>query len=333
MRDITLAHGSGGIESQELIQSIFLKHLAPHIQGNGEDAGIARGCVGTFAMSTDSYVITPYTFRGGDIGKLSVCGSSNDVAMMGARPMYMSAGFIIEEGFDIQELESLVKSMATELMRGNLKLLSADTKVVPKGSVDKIFINTTAYGEVIYQNLSAYNLQNGDCIIVSGNVGTHGSMVYCERNEIGLVSSLESDCAQLFGMLETLFVSGVEIHALRDATRGGIASVLNEWAQASNVGIDIEESHIPILEEVRGVCEILGLEPYVLANEGVCVLSVPQKDVAKTLEILHAHPLGKNACVIGKVHTNMPQKVILHNPYGTKRYLEYPQGEILPRIC
>ncbi|WP_394908858.1 hydrogenase expression/formation protein HypE [uncultured Helicobacter sp.] len=330
---ITLAHGSGGIESQELTQRIFLKHLAPFMQGSGEDAGVAQGCAGAFAMSTDSYVITPYHFRGGNIGKLCVCGSSNDVAMMGARPMYMSAGFIIEEGFSIQELESLVVSMAREFKLGGLKLLSADTKVVPRGSMDRIFINTTAYGEVIYENLSAHNLKNGDCIIVSGNIGTHGSMVYCERNEIGLVSSLQSDCAQLFGMLEPLFNSGVEIHALRDATRGGLASVLNEWAQASNVGIDIQETEVPILDEVRGVCEILGLEPYVLANEGVCVLSVAHKDAQRVLEILHTHPLGQNARLVGKVCEQNPQRVILHNAYGTRRYLEYPQGEILPRIC
>lgn len=330
---ITLAHGSGGIESQELIQKVFLRHLSPFMQGSGEDAGVARGHMGMFAMSTDSYVITPYRFRGGDIGKLCVCGSSNDVAMMGARPMYMSAGFIIEEGFSTKELESIVVSMARELQCGNLKLLSADTKVVPKGSVDQIFVNTTAYGEVIYENLSAYNLKIGDCIIVSDNIGTHGSMVYCERNEIGLVSSLESDCAQLFGMLEMLFGAGVEIHALRDATRGGIASVLNEWAQASDVGIDIQEDQVPILQEVRGVCEILGLEPYVLANEGVCVLSVASKDAQRVLEILHTHPLGRNARIIGEVCAHNPQRVILHNPYGTRRYLEYPQGEILPRIC
>ena len=230
--NITLAHGSGGVQSQELTQKVFLKHLAPFMQGSGEDAGLAHGCVGVFAMSTDSYVITPYRFRGGDIGKLCVCGSSNDVAMVGARPKYMSAGFIIEEGFSIKELESLVVSMARELELGRLKILSADTKVVPRGSMDGIFINTTAYGEIIYENLSAQNLKVGDCIIVSGNIGTHGSMVYCERNEIGLLNTLQSDCAQLFGMLEPLFNSGVEIHALRDATRGGLASVLNEWAQA-----------------------------------------------------------------------------------------------------
>lgn len=331
--NITLAHGSGGVQSQELTQKVFLKHLAPFMQGSGEDAGLAHGCVGVFAMSTDSYVITPYRFRGGDIGKLCVCGSSNDVAMMGARPKYMSAGFIIEEGFSIKELESLVVSMARELELGRLKILSADTKVVPRGSMDGIFINTTAYGEIIYENLSAQNLKVGDCIIVSGNIGTHGSMVYCERNEIGLLNTLQSDCAQLFGMLEPLFNSGVEIHALRDATRGGLASVLNEWAQASNVSISIEESKVPVLDEVRGVCEILGLEPYVLANEGVCVLSVPRTEAQRVLEILTAHSLGQNACLIGEVRADNLKRVILQNPYGTRRYLEYPQGEILPRIC
>lgn len=330
--EVILSHGNGGVESKQLIDTIFLRHLSKFMPHSGEDAGIGRSA-GEFALSTDSFVITPCVFSGGDIGKLSVCGSSNDVAMMGARPTFFSAGFIIEEGLDFKTLEQIVISMANELNSLNLTLLSADTKVVPKGSADKIFINTTALGDIIYPHLSQNNLQQDDCIIVSGNVGTHGSVIYCARNEIALQSSLQSDCAQLFPMLEPLFTQNLPIHALRDATRGGIASVLNEWAQASNVGIEILEEQIPVLESVRGVCEILGLEPYTLANEGVCVLSVPKHSCDKVLNLLQSHPLGKNACVIGKVSTDNPQKVILQNAYGGKRYLEYPQGELLPRIC
>lgn len=330
--EVILSHGNGGVESKQLIDKIFLRHLGKFMPHNGEDAGIGKSA-GKFALSTDSFVITPCIFSGGDIGKLSVCGSSNDVAMMGAKPQFLSAGFIIEEGLAFEMLEHICISMAKELDSLNLTLLSADTKVVPKGSVDKIFINTTALGDIIYPNISQNNLAQGDCIIVSGNVGTHGSVIYCARNEIALQSNLQSDCAQLFPMLEPLFHQNLPIHALRDATRGGIASVLNEWAQASNVGIELFEEQIPVLESVRGVCEILGLEPYTLANEGVCVLSVPEKFCEKVLNILHTHPLGKNATIIGKVSTQNPQKVILQNAYGGKRYLEYPQGELLPRIC
>lgn len=330
--EVILSHGNGGVESKQLIDKVFLRHLGKFMPHSGEDAGIGKSA-GNFALSTDSYVVTPCIFSGGDIGKLSVCGSSNDVAMMGARPKFISAGFIIEEGLEFSTLEHIVSSMAKELDSLNLVLLSADTKVVPKGSADKIFINTTALGDIIYPNLSQKNLAQDDCIIVSANVGTHGSVIYCARNEIALQSNLQSDCAQLFPMLEPLFTHNLSIHALRDATRGGIASVLNEWAQASNMGIEIFEEQIPVLESVKGVCEILGLEPYALANEGVCVLSVPKQSCEKILDILHAHPLGKNACVIGKVTTQNPQKVILHNAFGGKRYLEYPQGELLPRIC
>lgn len=330
--EVVLSHGNGGVESKQLIDTIFLRHLGKFMPHNGEDAGIGKS-VGEFALSTDSFVITPCVFSGGDIGKLSVCGSSNDVAMMGARARFLSAGFIIEEGLDFKTLEQIVISMANELDLLGLTLLSADTKVVPKGSADKIFINTTALGDIIYPHLSQNNLELDDCIIVSGNVGTHGSVIYCARNEIALQSNLQSDCAQLFPMLEPIFSTNARIHALRDATRGGIASVLNEWAQASNVGIELLEWQIPVLDSVRGVCEILGLEPYTLANEGVCVLSVPKQDCEKILTLLQSHPLGKNACVIGKVVAENPQKVILQNAYGGKRYLEYPQGELLPRIC
>lgn len=330
--EVILSHGNGGVESKQLIDKVFLRHLGKFMPYSGEDAGIGKSA-GNFALSTDSYVVTPCIFSGGDIGKLSVCGSSNDVAMMGARPKFISAGFIIEEGLEFSTLEHIVSSMAKELDSLNLTLLSADTKVVPKGSADKIFINTTALGDIIYPNLSQNNLAQDDCIIVSANVGTHGSVIYCARNEIALQSNLQSDCAQLFPMLEPLFAQNLSIHALRDATRGGIASVLNEWAQASNMGIEIFEEQIPVLESVKGVCEILGLEPYALANEGVCVLSVPKQSCEKILNILHTHSLGKNACVIGRVTTQNPQKVVLQNAFGGKRYLEYPQGELLPRIC
>lgn len=335
MRTITLAQGNGGVESNELINNVFKKYLGDFLCAEDEDAGVFLSNSKSYCTSTDSYVINPIFFPGGDIGKLSICGSSNDVAMMGGKPRYISIGFIIEEGFEIAELEKILLSIKKELAYTSLQIISADTKVVPKGNVDKIFINTTAIGEIKKEGISAKNLQDGDCIILSGNIGSHGSVIFCSRSEIELHSNLQSDCKQLYPMLEKIFDDSVSVNALRDATRGGLAAVLNEWANTAGVDIILEEEHIPILKEVRGVCEILGLEPYVLANEGVCVFSVPCSEAEKICELLRSHPDGKEASIIGKVEKKniSTPRVILKNAWGTKRYLDYPQGEILPRIC
>lgn len=330
MDRVLLSNGNGGLENQQLIK-VFLKHLTnPY---SFEDAGLIEE--GNLAISTDSFIISPIFFPGGDIGKLSVCGSCNDVAVMGAKPKYISASFIIEEGFKIDDLEKIAESMAKEMRDNDITLLSADTKVSPKlgGEIPNIFITTTALGERKYSGISARNLQNGDAIIVSGNIGTHGSCIYCLRNNISLQSSLQSDCASLWGLVESL--SSITIHSMRDATRGGIASVLNEWANSSKCEIIINEDSIPVLDEVRGVCEILGLEPYSLANEGVCVFAIPKECANDALKKLQSHKLGKNARIIGEVIKNdsVEKRVILQTSYGSKRYLDYPQGEILPRIC
>ncbi|PAF48505.1 hydrogenase expression/formation protein HypE [Helicobacter sp. 12S02634-8] len=336
METITLAHGNGGKEGNELIEKVFEKYLGAFLLGKGEDAGVFEGSKAKgYCMSTDSYVISPIFFAGGDIGKLSVCGSSNDVSMMGAKPKYMSVGFILEEGFALFELEKILASMAKELAYTDIKLLSADTKVVPKGNADKIFINTTAIGELQIPNISAKNIQDGDVIILSGDIGSHGSVIFCARSEIGLQSGLMSDCKQLYPMLKNVFAANVSLVALRDATRGGLAAVLNEWANTSDVDILLEETKIPIAKEVQGVCEILGLEPYSLANEGVCVLCVKACDAQAVCEILQAHPDGKQAAIIGEVKSksSTTPRVLLQNSWGTKRYLDCPQGELLPRIC
>lgn len=335
MRTITLAQGNGGVESNELINNVFKKYLGEFLCAEDEDAGVFLTNSKSYCTSTDSYVISPIFFPGGDIGKLSICGSSNDVAMMGGKPRYISIGFIIEEGFEIAELEKILLSIKKELAYTSLQIISADTKVVPKGNVDKIFINTTAIGEIKKEGISAKNLQDGDCIILSGNIGSHGSVIFCSRSEIELHSNLQSDCKQLYPMLEKIFDDSISVNALRDATRGGLAAVLNEWANTAGVDIILEEEHIPILKEVRGVCEILGLEPYVLANEGVCVFSAPCSEAEKICELLRSHPDGKEASIIGKVEKKniSTPRVILKNAWGTKRYLDYPQGEILPRIC
>ncbi|TLD83884.1 hydrogenase expression/formation protein HypE [Helicobacter sp. MIT 11-5569] len=333
---ILLSHGSGGVESQSLITELFYPYLESCVIGSGEDAGIGTFQQNSekFALSTDGYVVSPLFFAGGDIGKLSVCGSCNDVAMMGAKARYLSASFMIEEGFLIADLRRIVESFANTLKESSAKLISADTKVLPKGTLDKIFITTTAIGEFLYPHLhlSAFKIPQDSAIIVSGNIGTHGAVIYSNREGIQLNSTLKSDCALLYPILEPLFTSNITLYALRDATRGGIASVLNEWANASKIGIEIEEKNLPILPQVRGICELLGFEAYNLANEGMCVLCVAQEDAQKTLEILHQNG-AKNATLIGYTTGKNQGRVVLETDFGAKRFLDYPSGELLPRIC
>ncbi|GMB90946.1 hydrogenase expression/formation protein HypE [Helicobacter ailurogastricus] len=329
MQIVSLSCGNGGKEGQALIEKVFKPYLQDFLVAEGEDSGVFRAG-GEWAMSTDSFVIDPIVFKGGDIGKLCVCGSANDVCMGGAHPKYLSVGFILEEGLEVTLLQQILSSIKEQLNLGGLKLLSLDTKVVPKGCVDKIFINTTALGSVLYPNLSAKNLKEGQAIIVSGPIGTHGAMIFSQRAEIQLDTSLASDCQQLFPLLESVFQSDYKLHALRDATRGGLASVLHEWAQSSSVGIEVKEDQIPILEGVRGVCEILGLEPYVLANEGVCVLSVKASDAHRVCALMQESG-AKKACAIGQVVAG--GGVFLKTPWGSKRPLDILEGELLPRIC
>lgn len=357
MKDrVLLAQGNGGAENDELIK-VFLKHFDNAF--GGEDAGLFGESNGKkYATSIDSFTITPIFFSGGDIGKLSICGSANDVAMMGAKPKFLSASFIIEEGFLIADLEKIAQSMSKEMCENDIMLISADTKVVARGELDShkivqkldlntdsdaknanqsgIFITTSIIGEVQKDGISARNLQEGDCVIISGNVGTHGACIYCAREGINLEHNLQSDCALLWGLVALLIENNITIHAIRDATRGGIASLLNEWARASQCDIEINESAIPISNEVRGVCEILGIEAFSLANEGVCAFAIPQNDANKAVELLRTHKLGKNANIIGSVFAKNGDgigKVVLKTDLGVRRYLEYPQGEILPRIC
>ncbi|MGX3011551.1 hydrogenase expression/formation protein HypE [Helicobacter sp. 23-1044] len=340
MERVMLSAGNGGAENAELIK-VFLRHFENKF--GTEDAGIFgdfKGADSTkkYATSIDSFTITPIFFAGGDIGKLSICGSANDVAMMGAKPKFLSASFIIEEGFLVADLEKIAQSMGEEMRKNGIALISADTKVIERreSNADSgIFITTSIIGEIMYEGISAKNLQDGDCVIISGNIGTHGACIYCEREGIDLEHNLQSDCAVLWGLVELLIKNGVEIHAMRDATRGGIASLLNEWAVSSKCAIEIDECAIPISNEVRGVCEILGIDAFSLANEGVCAFALPKDCAPRALELLKSHELGRNASIIGVVIKNGADlgKVAIKSDLGVKRYLEYPQGEILPRIC
>lgn len=345
---VTLSHGSGGAHSAKLIESVF-KPFGEIMPFSGEDSGLFS-LKGVGVSSTDSYIVNPIFFNGGDIGKLSICGSSNDVAMMGGKPLFINIGFIIEEGFKISNLKKIVESIILECKKLDIKILSADTKVLPSFNLDSknLLINTTCIGEQIKSGISSKNLAHNDSIILSGKIGSHGARIFLEQNNILLDNNISSDCASLYPMLEPLFKSNITIHALRDATRGGLSSVLNEWAIESDACIEINEECINVDNEVLGVCEILGLEPYDLANEGVCVLSVPKVFENDVLKILQSHKLGKNAKIIGNVRkdfidSNLDsknlldkiyfQKVVLNTKYGAKRFLEYPQGELLPRIC
>jgi len=344
-KTITIAHGNGGEENNELIKKIFYKYFKNDILEKSEDAAILN--VGRIplnttsiqlesketqiAMTTDSFTVSPLFFPGGDIGKLAVCGTCNDLAMMGAKPKFLTCSVIIEEGFSTRELEKIVCSMRKELEANGAMVVSGDTKVVPKGSVDKLFINTTGIGEIEQKGISAHNLKEEMSILVSRDVGAHGATIFAAREGITLESTLQTDCASLYPQVKALIDAGIKIIAMRDATRGGVAAVLNEWTKASNVCIEIEEEKIPVQEEVKGICEMLGFEAVNLANEGTFVLAVAKAGEAKALEVLQQ--THESATVIGTVTHQHDGKVILNSSWGTKRFLDLPTGELLPRIC
>ena len=331
MSKITLAHGNGGAENNQLIKDVFYEAFKNEILEKSEDAAIIQN--GKLAFSTDSFTVTPLFFAGANIGKLAICGTCNDLAMMGAKPKYLTCSVIIEEGFDMEELKIIVASMKEELVKNEAIIVSGDTKVVPKGSVDKIFINTTGIGEVLYSGISSNSITKDDLILVSRDIGRHGATIFSAREGIELSSELKSDCASLYPMVKALIDEGVKIIALRDATRGGLSAVLNEWAKQSNVCIEVEEEKIPVCDEVKGICEMLGFEASNLANEGTFVLAIKNEDAQKAIEVLQKFENGKTASIIGKVSDLHLQKVILNSAWGTKRFLDVPTGELLPRIC
>ncbi len=325
-KKITLAYGGGGEETNKLIKELFYENFKNDILIKAEDAAVIN-LNGKTAFTTDSFTIDPIFFNGGDIGKLSVAGTCNDLAMMGAKPEYLSISFMIEEGLDFEDLEKIVKSISKELKKADARIVCGDTKVVPAGSVDKIFINTSGVGSIKKENISAHNIKPGDKIIVSRDIGRHGSVVLAKR--FGVDTDIESDCKVLCEEVNALIEAGIDIKAMRDATRGGLSAVLNEWAEASNVAIEIEEEKIPISDEVKGLCEIFGFEPMDLANEGTFILAVENKDAKKAEEILKK--FNMNASIIGEAIEG--KKVILKTSYGSKRYIDLPKGELLPRIC
>ena len=333
MKRILLDHGSGGLASNRLISEIFIKYLSNEILDSLDDAAYLEVSP-RLSFSTDTYTIDPIFFPGGDIGSLCISGTVNDIAMLGARPRYISCGFIIEEGFLLSDLEKIVKSMAHTAKKAGVLVVTGDTKVVPKGSVDKIFINTTGIGELVLDiPLSGKRATCGDKVIINGTIGDHGLAIFTAREGLDLNFDIKSDCAPMNNLILKLIENIPEIHVMRDPTRGGVATTLNEIAIQSNVCIELFEDALPIKSGVKEGCDILGLDPLYLANEGKFICILPEKYVEPALEILREDHLGKHAELIGEVTDTPKGKVVLNTKIGGKRLLSMLEGEHLPRIC
>jgi len=331
---ILLAHGSGGELSHELVSSIFARTFDNPVLHPLDDSAVISVAGARWAFTTDSYVVTPIFFPGGDIGKLAVCGTVNDLSMSGARPLFLSSGFIIEEGFSVSDLKKIVGSMQKTASEAGVQIATGDTKVVNRGGADGIFINTAGIGLIPPGiMISGSNARSGDQVLLSGPIGDHGVAILSAREGLQFSTALESDCAPLNGLVAKMIAASPEIRCLRDPTRGGLASTLNELARQSGVGIWVEENRIPVKEEVRGACELLGFEPWNLANEGKLVAIVSSEAAEVVLNAMRAHPLGRGAIRIGEVRKEPPGKVLLRTSIGSTRILDMMVGEPLPRIC
>jgi hydrogenase expression/formation protein HypE len=331
---ITLAHGSGGTLSHKLIRELFMPVFDNEYLRQEHDGAIFPVTGGTMAITTDSFVVKPIFFPGGNIGDLAVNGTVNDLVCCGAKPLYLSAGFILEEGLRTEELWQIVVSMKHAADAAGVHIVTGDTKVVDRGSGDKIFINTTGVGMVregLFVNPS--KCTPGDEIIITGRIADHGVAVLSARSGLAFETTLKSDTAALNGLLEKVFSHTGNIHVLRDPTRGGIATTLNEICQASGTGMLIDEDSIPVSEEVKGACEILGLDPLYIANEGKMLLVMPEEESKQVLEILKDHPLGREAAIIGRVTADHPGILRMKTTIGSTRIIDMIAGEQLPRIC
>jgi len=335
MKDkITLAHGGGGRLTQKLINELIVKELGNSALNKLDDSAVVPGPKGKLAFTTDSYVVQPIFFRGGDIGKLAVCGTVNDLSMNGAKPLYISLGLIIEEGFPFEDLRKIVRSIRAASREAGVDVVCGDTKVVERGGADKIFINTSGIGRIISRNeISSSKVKEGDAIILSGSIGDHGVAVLSERKGIEFKTKLKSDCAPLNGLVESMLEAGARIDCMRDPTRGGLATVLSEVASSSNIGIEIDEDSVQVKEAVRGACEMLGLDPFYIANEGKLIAFAPLAGTSKLLKTMKRNKYGRSANIIGRVTSKNKGMVILKTSVGGKRILENFSGEMLPRIC
>jgi hydrogenase expression/formation protein HypE len=333
-KDIVLAHGSGGKLSRQLIDQLVLPQFRNELLAPLHDGAVFALNGERLAFTTDSYVVSPVFFPGGDIGKLAVHGTVNDLAMCGARPLYLSASFILEEGLPMEDFWRVVQSMRAAAESSKVQLVTGDTKVVDRGKADKIFINTSGIGIVPKQvNIHPARAQVGDKILVSGPIAVHGIAIMSVREGLEFETQIASDTAPLHELVEAMIAVGIDIHVLRDPTRGGVTSALSEIAQTAKVGMLLEESSIPISEEVKGACEILGLDPLYVANEGKLVAIVRSEDADLALKALRSHALGKDAAVIGEVVSDHPGFVMMKTRVGGTRVVDMLSGEQLPRIC
>jgi hydrogenase expression/formation protein HypE len=331
---IQLDHGAGGRATHELVARAFLPALANPILAELNDAAAMTLQGLRLAMTTDSYVVDPIFFPGGDIGSLAIHGTVNDLAMRGARPLYVSVGFILEEGLEIADLERIVQSLAAAAREAGVQVVTADTKVVPRGKADKIFINTSGVGIIPPGvEIAGQNARVGDRVLINGPMGDHGVAVLSKREGLSFQTELKSDSAAVNGLVAAMLEASRKIHVLRDPTRGGVATSLNEIAQQSKVGIRLEESRLPVREAVTAACEILGLDPLYVANEGKVLAFVAPEDAEKVLAVMRSHPLGLEARVIGKVVGEHQGRVVLETEIGGTRIVDMLSGEQLPRIC
>lgn len=330
---ILLAHGSGGRLAHELVEKSFVKVLANPLLNKLDDSAVFE-LSGRLAFTTDSYVVSPIFFPGGDIGRLAVCGTVNDLAMSGARPLYLSLAFIIEEGLALSELEKIVSSVREAAQEAEVKIVTGDTKVVPRGSADRLFINTAGVGLIPDGvDIAGDKARPGDKVILNGAIGDHGIAVMSQREGLSFSTSLKSDCAPLGGLVAEMLGASRNINCLRDPTRGGLATTLNELARQSKVSIRIEEAKIPVREEVLGACEMLGFDPLYVANEGKLVAIVPPQDADKILKVMKKNKYGKEAVIIGEVVAAPPGRVVMKTVLGAHRIVDMLVGDLLPRIC
>lgn len=332
-KTVMLAHGAGGRQTSELIDQVFKAHFSnPDL--TADDAAVLNIKGGKIAFTTDGFIVSPSEFPGGNIGKLSICGTVNDLSCMGARPLYLSCAFVIEEGFPMDKLEKIAAAMEKTADEAGVKIVAGDTKVAGKGQVDGVFITTTGIGQIMKDvNTSGFNAKPGDAVIVTGDIGRHGCTVLLARNEFGIESDVVSDCAPLWGTVKAMLDTSKDIHVIRDATRGGVGTVLYEIAEQSKVGIRLDSKSIPVADGVKGVCGMLGLEPLYLACEGRLVVFAPKEIAPKLIDTLRKGKYSKDAAIIGEVTQDMPGRVIVKTEIGAETLLPPPGGELLPRIC
>ena len=328
---ISLDYGSGGKKTARLIEKLILPRLDnPALRELGDGAIVSGG--EKLVFSTDSFVVSPLFFPGGDIGKLSVCGTVNDLSMCGAEPKYLSCSFIIEEGFPFSQLERIVASMAAQCEKAGVQIVTGDTKVVEKGRGDGIYINTAGIGVLRHPGLSPGNIRPGDKVLVSGFVGDHGTAVMLARNQM-MQGEIASDCAALNGLTEAILTAAPGVRVLRDPTRGGVATTLNEFVEGTALGIELEEARIPVRPQVQAACDMLGLDPLYCANEGKLLAVAAPEDADKVLAAMKNHELGTDAAIIGEVTERYPGKLTLRTAFGGSRVLQKLSGAQLPRIC